>query len=127
MKRLYLEKYFAVWEDLPASKVVWFEAGIRWAEGLIEGNWWERTGRLLVLSAVNPLLASAMEMVLQTYRGKLKRHIGEQGIWVALQLPAGAGVMPRVYAKKRNASNSNTKKNASHPPTPWDPPAWNVF
>ncbi len=128
MTRHWLKQYFAVWEDLPNSNIVWFEAGKAWAEGLISGNFWERKARQLVLNLINPVFATGVSFVIDYYRDKLKHHIGPNGIWVAIQmpLPPNVGSVPRAYAKKRDPSNYNTKKNASHPPTPWIPTNWNI-
>jgi hypothetical protein len=125
MTRHWFVPYFAVWEDLP-NRVVWFELGKDWANNLIKGNFFERLARRIVLSTINPLFATALEFVISVYRGKLNRHVGPNGIWVAVQIPVGGPPITRVFAKKRNESNMNTKGKMSHPPDPWEPPTWNV-
>ena len=125
MKRHYMKKYFALWED-PPSDVIWFEAGEKWAEGLIEGNFFQRQARSWALSLVNPLFSLGMDFVLAHYRGKLKKYIGPNGIWVAVKLPVPPNMVPRVAAKKRNPSNMNTKDVMNHPPQPWVPVKWNI-
>ncbi len=72
-----------------------------------------------------PGFGTAMDLVLQSYRNKLKKHIGPNGIWVAVkvldpQKPARMP-LPLVYAKKR------TEANMQKAPDPWDPPKGNIF
>ena len=125
MNRHWYKPYFAVWEDLP-NDIIWMEAGKDWADGLINGNWFERQARKWMLGFLNPLFALGIDFVLAHYRDKLIKHIGPNGIWVAIKLPMPPNLIPRCAAKKRDKSNFNTKKVTSHPPTPWVPEKWNV-
>lgn len=121
-RRQIIKRGFALWTNLP-SGVVWFEAGKKWANGLIKGNWWERTARMVVLNLVAPGYGTAMAFVLEFHRGKLRKHVGKKGIWVAVKVvnPDAPARPPRVYAKKR------TKANRLKTPKPWEPKKWNVL
>ncbi len=121
-KRQIIKTGFALWTNLP-NTVVWFEAGKDWAEGLIEGNWWERQARKLVLNLVAPGFGTAMSFVIEFYRGKLRKSVGPNGIWVAVKVlnPDASAVPPRVYVKKR------TDANKLKTPDPWEPTTWNVL
>ncbi len=123
-KRQIIKRGFALWTNLP-STVIWFEAGKDWAQGLIEGNWWERTARAIVLSLVAPGFGTGMNFVLEHYRGKLRRHVGPNGIWVALKVVDPGQALPLlpplVYAKER------TKANRLKTPDPWEPAKGNVL
>lgn len=126
MNRHWLMPYFAVWENLP-NRVIWFESGKRWANALVGGNALDTIGVIPTLMGLNPLFGLALKAVLEFHKSKLRRHLGPNGIWVAVQVPVGGPPIARVYAKKRNKSNMNTKEVISHPPDPWEPPTWNVF
>jgi len=123
MKRYWYLSYFAVWDDLPKRDIIWFEIGKQWADAMIGGNWFERQARQWVLGMVNPLFAQGMDLVLASYRGRLRPHIGPHGIWVAIKLPP----LVRAAARKRDSGNLNTKEDMSHPPDPWVPHTWNVW
>ena len=123
-ERKIIKHGFAVWTNLP-STVVWFEAGKDWAHGLITGNWWERQARAIVLNLIAPGFGTAMNLVLEYDRGKLKRHVGPNGIWVALKVidpkKALPVLPPLVHAKKR------TPANKLKVPDPWEPAKGNVL
>lgn len=113
---------FAIWTNLP-SGIVWFEVGEKWANGLITGSWWERTAKKLILNLVAPGYGTAMSFVLEFYRGRFKKYVGPNGIWVAVKItnPDAPTIPPRVYAQKR--TNANKLKT----PDPWEPATWNVL
>jgi hypothetical protein len=121
-ERRIIKHGFALWTN-SSSTVVWFEAGKDWAEGLIEGTWWERMARETVLNMVAPFFGTAMGFVLEFYRNKLRKHVGPNGIWVAVKVinPEALASPPLVYAKKRTAANKMKT------PDPWEPTQWNIL
>lgn len=89
---------------------------------MIKGNFWERTARKLVLNLIAPCFGTALGFVLEFYLGKLQKHIGPNGIWVAVKLnPQTPASPPIVYAKKR------TRANRMKTLKPWEISAGNII
>ncbi len=121
--RKVITRGIALWQNAP-SPVVWFELGKDWAHGLIDGNWWEREYRALLFNTIAPGFGTAMDLVLQYYRGKLKKYLGPNGIWIAVKVPIpskATKALTYVYAKKRTDA---TKLQA---PNPWEPARGNIL